>query len=300
MKAAPFAYVRPTRIRDVVAELAAADAAGGGKVIAGGQSLVPVLAMRLGRAATLVDITSVDELRQVGVVDGELRIGAGIRQRRVEREHRGAVPLLSQALPWIGHREIRSRGTVCGSLAHADPSAELPAVATCLGATIDVAGPDGRRQIPATEFFTGAMATALGPCDLITSVRFPRPQEGEGFGFGEIARRHGDFALAGVAVAVRSDGTEPVRATVTSFGVSDRPQRRELPEKLKAAVAAAGPDASALATHLREATEDMAADVVTTEGDPSGSPAYRRRLIATLAARELVRAYVASQSRRTS
>src|SRR5690606_35949782 len=173
MKPAPFAYVRPTRLADVVGELVAAEAAGGGKGLAGGQSLAPVLAMRLGRPRTLVDLTRVAELGQIGHDGGSLRIGAAVRQRHVERTAGGDVPLLAQALPWVGHREIRSRGTVCGSLAHADPSAELPAVALCLGATLDVAGPDGRRRIAAEEFFTGAMSTALGPADVLASVQFP-------------------------------------------------------------------------------------------------------------------------------
>ncbi|MGC5628168.1 FAD binding domain-containing protein [Georgenia sp. Z1344] len=294
MKAAPFAYVRPTRLADVVAELVAADEQGGGKVIAGGQSLVPVLAMRLGRPGTLVDITQVPELGQVGVSDGVLRIGAAVRQRRIEREYRGTVPLLSQALPWIGHREIRSRGTVCGSLAHADPSSELPAVALCLGATLDVAGPDGRRQVAADDFFVGAMTTALGPTDVVTSVRMPLPGRGEGFGFSEVARRHGDFALAGVGVRVRIRDGEIRDAHVTSFGVSDRPQRRDLGPALAEAITRSDGSATDLASRLTEATDAMAADVVTTGGDSSGSPAYRRRLVRTLAARELARAYTST------
>ncbi|MPV35491.1 FAD binding domain-containing protein [Georgenia subflava] len=297
MKAAPFSYVRPTRLGDVVAELVRADEDGGGKVIAGGQSLVPVLAMRLGRPATLVDITQVDELKQVGVVDGHLRVGAAVRQRRVERDHRGAVPLLSQALPWIGHREIRSRGTVCGSLAHADPSAELPAVARCLGATLDVAGPQGRRQISAEEFFSGAMTTTLGPTEVVTSVRMPLPREGEGFGFAEIARRHGDFALAGVAVRVRSRGGAVEEAAVATFGVSDRPRRRDLREELQGAVDRAGHDPDALARELGDAVAAMAEDVVTTGGDSHASPAYRRRLVRALGTRELARAYRSSLGR---
>src|ERR671914_98626 len=120
-----------------------------------------------------------------------------------------AVPLMGMAMPFVGHGELRSRGTVVGGLAHADPAAELPAVAACLDATIEVAGPAGRRIVPATEFFTGAMSTGAGPEDVVVAVTFPAARPGEGFGFAEIARRHGDFALAGVAARVRvgADGT---------------------------------------------------------------------------------------------
>lgn len=297
MKAAPFAYVRPTKLGDVVAELVRADEGGGGKVIAGGQSLVPVLAMRLGRPATLVDITQVDELRQVEIVNGHLRVGAAVPQRRVEREQRGTVPLLSLALPWIGHREIRSRGTVCGSLAHADPSAELPAVARCLGATLDVAGPQGRRQISTEEFFAGAMTTTLRAAEVVTSVRLPLPRVGDGFGFAEVARRHGDFALAGVAVRVRTRAATIEEAVVATFGVSDRPQLRDLRDGLRDAVEKSGDNFEALGRELFDAMAAMAEDVVTTGGDSSGSPAYRRRLVGALGARELARAYRSSVGR---
>src|SRR5690606_458748 len=134
VKSAPFAYVRPVTVEQACAELAADDDS---KVLSGGQSLVPVLAMRLARPSTLVDINAVAGLDELGVVGGRLRVGATVRQRRVERDELASrVPLLHKALPWVGHRELRSRGTVCGSLAHADPAAELPAVACCLDAEV--------------------------------------------------------------------------------------------------------------------------------------------------------------------
>ncbi|WP_434966351.1 FAD binding domain-containing protein [Janibacter indicus] len=148
MKAAPFAYVRPGTVADVVAELSR----DGSKVIAGGQSLVPVLAMRLGRPAQLVDINAVPELRKLSRDNGSLRVGATVRQRQLQREEIAApVPLVRLALPWVGHREIRSRGTVCGSIAHADPSAELPAVAACLEATMVLTGAGGRWLPPTSS-----------------------------------------------------------------------------------------------------------------------------------------------------
>lgn len=289
MKAAPFAYVRPGTLEDTVAELAR----DGAKVLAGGQSLVPVLAMRLGRPTQLVDINAVPELNQLTRDDGAVRIGATVRQRRVQRDElSAAVPLLRLALPWIGHREIRSRGTVCGSIAHADPSAELPAVASCLDATMVLTSAGGRREVPARDFFTGALSTALQPDELLTEIRFPVTQPGEGFGFGEFARRHGDFALAGVAARVRTDHNSPV-ARITCFGISDVPVTADVSEQLRAALEHTGtaPARADLQRALAAHAEGVAHDVVDTGGDAHASPAYRRRLIAALLAREVSRAY---------
>jgi carbon-monoxide dehydrogenase medium subunit len=279
VKAAAFGYVRPGSLDGVLAALADGDA----KVLAGGQSLVPVLAMRLGRPATLVDINSVAELSALRRVGGVLRIGATVRQRALEHSAEVAsVPLLGLALPFVGHRELRSRGTVCGSLAHADPAAELPAVACCLGAVLEVAGPAGRRRVPAERFFAGAMTTEVGPDEVLVAVEFPVADAGEGFGFAEVARRHGDFALAGVAARVVVADGRLAAATLTGFGISDRPVTRDVVALLRAA------DGAPAA--LREATAELAAEVVDTAGDAHGSTGYRRRLFGVLAARELTRA----------
>lgn len=264
MKAAPFAYSRPATLNEALAELSAAD--GGGKVISGGQSLVPVLAMRLARPDVLVDINGIGELDRIDYPDGCAEIGATVRQRRVEQDPVSSrVPLLGMALPWVGHRELRSRGTVCGSLAHADPAAELPAVACCLDATLTLTNASGDRHVPAREFFAGAMMTALEPGEVLTAVRFPVAGPGDGYGFGEIARRHGDFALAGVAVHVRDD-----RVTVTGFGISDRPVTRTF----------------GFGEHSDEALDEM----VDTAGDAHASRSYRRRLFRVLTNREIDRA----------
>jgi 2-furoyl-CoA dehydrogenase FAD binding subunit len=279
VKAAPFAYHRPASVAEAVDTLAAGDA----KVLAGGQSLVPVLAMRLGRPGTLVDITALSELGRLERRGDELCLGAAVRQRRVERDAlTAAVPLIGRAMPFVGHRELRSRGTVCGSLAHADPAAELPAVAACLGAVVEITGPGGDREVPAASFVTGAMTTAVSPDELVTGVRFPTAGPGEGFGFAEIARRHGDFALAGVAVRVRTVDGALHDATLAAFGVSDRPVVRDVTDLL-----ADGADEAA----LRPATAALAAEVVDTAGDAHGSPAYRARLLGVLAARELAHAH---------
>ena len=190
MKAAAFAYVRPGTVDGVLAELAGGD----GKVLAGGQSLVPVLAMRLGRPGVLVDIAAVPALREL-----VLRVGATVRQRTVEHaEQARAVPLLGRALPFVGHRELRSRGTVCGSLAHADPAAELPALLLATDGEVEVAGPGGARRIPAEEFVTGPFSTAVGEGEMVVAARLPLPAPRSGWAVDEIARRPGDFALAGV------------------------------------------------------------------------------------------------------
>jgi carbon-monoxide dehydrogenase medium subunit len=284
MKPAPFAYVRPANLQDTLAELAAAGE--DGKILAGGQSLLPLLAMRLSRPGTLVDINAVPGLDGIELRQGMLRIGATVTQRQIERDTRAAtVPLLGLALPFVGHRELRSRGTVCGSLAHADPGAELPAVASCLGATLEIAGPAGRRTVPAAEFFVGVMTTTVGPEEIVVAVNFPVAGTGEGFGFAEIARRHGDFALAGVVTRVRSAQGQVLDATVTGFGVSDRPITRDV-----TGFVASAAEQTDSAGALRAGTDALAAEVVDTVGDGHGSRGYRRRLFAVLAARELARA----------
>jgi 2-furoyl-CoA dehydrogenase FAD binding subunit len=240
---------------------------GDAKVLAGGQSLVPVLAICLGRPATLVDITAVDGLDRIGIEDGALRVGAAVRQRAVEHADLArAVPLLGLALPFVGHRELRSRGTVCGSLAHADPAA----VAACLDAVLEIAGPRGRRTVGAEEFFAGAMTTAVAADEVLVGAAFPVAYTGEGNGFGEIARRHGDFALAGAVTRVRrgEDGAV-LEARLTAFGVSDRPVTRDVTELVRATDGAERP--------LREAMAELAVEVVDTAGDTHGSTGDRRR-----------------------
>jgi len=296
MKAPPFDYVRPATAADAVAALA--EAGDEGKVLAGGQSLVPVLAMRLGRPAVLVDINAVPGLDQLSLAGDTLYVGATARQRQVEQHPDAAtVPMLAMALPWIGHRELRGRGTVCGSLAHADPAAELPAVAACLNATLDIASPSGHRTITAREFFTGPMSTVLRPDELLLGARFPVAGPGDGFAFAEIARRHGDFALAGVAIHVRRSPSGQIQdATLAAFGVSGRPVTRDVTAMLTAAADSSaatpgGPQAADLARALTPAMSALASELVDTPGDMHASNAYRRRLLTVLAARQLGAAY---------
>lgn len=303
MKAAPFGYVRPGTVPGVLAELSAAENSGGAgaKIVAGGQSLVPVLAMRLGRPGTLVDINAVAGLDAITVSGGLVRLGATVRQRTAQAHPATAsVPLLRMALPWVGHREIRSRGTVCGSLAHADPAAELPAVACCLGATVTLVSPRGRRDIRARDFFTAAMTTVLAPDELLESVAFPVAGPGEGSGFAEVARRHGDFALAGVAVRVREAASGRPEASAACFGVADRPVLRDVSSWARDVLIRDNAPEEALRERFAEAAGDFAAEVVTTAGDLHGSAGYRRRLLAGLIAAELARATARSLAGGTS
>jgi aerobic carbon-monoxide dehydrogenase medium subunit len=194
VKPAPFAYHRPASLDEALTLLAEDDDA---KPLAGGQSLVPMLNFRLARPSALVDLGSIDELTGIRVEDGVLVVGATTRQWDLEHSP-DAFPLLRDALGFVGHTATRCRGTVGGSLAHADPTAELPVCAVALGAEMVVAGPSGRRTIPAEEFFVSVFTTALQPGELLVEVRFPIPGRSA---FEEHAHRHGDFAVVCVAVA---------------------------------------------------------------------------------------------------
>jgi carbon-monoxide dehydrogenase medium subunit len=211
VKPAPFDYHRPATAKEAVGLLAElGDAA---KVLAGGQSLVPMLALRLAVFEHLVDIGRIDELRGIERTGDRVRIGAGTTQRAVERsaEVAEAVPLLVRATPLIGHFQIRNRGTLGGSLVHADPAAEYPAVALALDAEMEVLGVAGPRVVPAAGFFTGLWSTAVGDDELLTAISFPVWSGRCGFAVREFARRHGDFAIAGTAVAVELGDDDRVR-----------------------------------------------------------------------------------------
>ena len=300
MKAAPFDYVRPATVTEAVAALA--EAGDDAKVLAGGQSLVPVLAMRLGRPTLLVDINAVEGLDDLSLTGDTLHVGATVRQRRVEHDPAAAaVPLLAMALPWIGHRELRSRGTVCGSLAHADPAAELPAVAACLNATLEIAAPSGRRTVHARDFFLAPLTTVLAPDELLLAAHFPAATPGDGFAFAELSRRHGDYALTGVAVRVtHTPSGEVQRAVLAAFAISSRPVVIDITNHLTAALASSDPSPHAPAEPLvRALTEPMAAladELVDTPGDMHASTAYRRRLFTHLAARELANAHLRAKA----
>jgi len=282
VKPAPFDYHAPTSLDDAVALLRGlGDDA---KVLAGGQSLVPILAMRLSRFDALVDLRRVDALRGIQRSNGEVAVGAMTAQATVERDPSVAehVPLLAKAAPLIGHFQIRNRGTVGGSIAHADPAAELPAVALALDAELDITGPDGARTVPAADFFVSTFMTALEPADVLTAVRFPEWGAGSGFAVEEVARRHGDFALAGVACGVQVEGGTVLRAAIAMFAMGSTPVRAGAAEAAVAGAATDGLDAEALG---RIALED-----VDPPSDIHASGAYRRKVGAALVARALRRA----------
>lgn len=233
MKPAPFDYVRAASVAEAHEVLAAegSDAA----VIAGGQTLVPLLSMRMARPNVLVDIMHVRELAGISIEGDAIRVGAAVRQAELLAwpELAARQPLLAQALPWVGHAQTRARGTVCGSIALADPSAELPLCLVALGGGVVLSSSTGRRTVAAEDFFTGLMSTDRADDELIEAATFPCRKPGEGFAFREFARRHGDFAIVAVA-AIASESS--VRLAVG--GVADHAIARDFGDASDDALAA--------------------------------------------------------------
>jgi 2-furoyl-CoA dehydrogenase FAD binding subunit len=233
MKPAPFDYVRAGSVAEVHDVLASEG--GDAAVIAGGQSLVPLLSMRMARPSVVIDIMHVEELARIRVETNAIRVGASVRQAELLAwpdlaKHQ---PLLSDALPWVGHWQTRARGTVCGSVALADPSAELPLVLAALGGEVVLSSKAGRRSVKAEEFFMGLMSTARNDDELIEAVSFPCRRRGEGVAFREFARRHGDFAIVACAAVATENN---VRLAIG--GVADRPIVREFEDVSDEALAA--------------------------------------------------------------
>jgi carbon-monoxide dehydrogenase medium subunit len=230
MKPAPFDYHAPKQLAEAADLLATLSNA---KVLAGGQSLVPMMNFRYVVVDHLVDLGGVEDLHGIEVVDGMLRIGAMTRQRDIEQSAEVAkyCPLMTEALRHVGHRQTRNRGTIGGSLAHADPAAELPAVCAAYDATIHLASVRGLRAIPFREFTAGFMATALEADEMIAAIDLPIWRQGHGYGFQEFARRHGDFALAGAAALLDVGANNIVRnAALALCGVAASPTRVEAAE----------------------------------------------------------------------
>ena len=225
MKPAAFDYVRAETLSEAL-EALHGDAENT-RIIAGGMSLVPMLNMRLATPATLVDITRIEELRQIEDTGSEIRVGAAVRQ--AELEHwpglSAAVPLLAKVFPWIGHMQTRSRGTVCGSIAHSDPSAELPLSLLALDGSLTLRRRRKTRKVKARDFFLGMMSTDVAPEEMITAAHFPKATPGAGYAFAEVARRHGDFAITACAAVAHPDGA--VRLVVG--GVADTARVLEVP-----------------------------------------------------------------------
>jgi carbon-monoxide dehydrogenase medium subunit len=292
MKPAPFRYARAGSLAEATALLAAGD--GETKLLAGGQSLVPMLNMRLVRPAVLVDLNGVRELEGIAPTpDGGLRIGALTRHAALAASpavHERA-PLLAAAARHVGHAAIRNQGTLGGSVAHADPAAELPAALVALDAQLRATGPRGTRVIPASEFFRGLLTTALEADEILTEVHVP--VQDPGWGFAEIARRPGDFALAGVAAVVRSAPGSPARVEhvrLVGFGIGDRPLRLTGAERL---LAGASLDAQTAAQAGAAAGPDC-----DPPSDVHGSADYRRHLATVLTERALLQALARLPRRR--
>jgi len=259
MKPGEFQYEKPSTLAEALALMAGEEAA----ALAGGQSLMPMMNFRVAQPDVLVDLAGIAELTGIEAGDGLLRIGAMTRYAEIMPypDLVKRVPLVAMALPHVAHSAIRNRGTLGGSLALADPAAEMPAVMRVLGATLMVAGPDGTRRIAADDFFLGAYETALEPGELLTGVEIPVAQDGDRFGFHEVARRHGDYAMAGVAVAVR--GGTPA---IAFFSVADGAVRAP------AAEAALASDEGAIETAVE------ALDEIQFAGDLNAGETMKRHL----------------------
>jgi len=283
VKPAPFEYHAPEKVSDAASLLR--DFGDEAKVLAGGQSLVPIMALRLARFDHVVDLNGVDELRGIQRGNGTVRVGAMTRQAEVERDVTvaGGVPLLARATPFIGHFQIRNRGTLGGSLAHADPAAEYPAVALALDAGFEVANATGTRTVPASEFFVSTFMTTLEADDLLTAVRFPVWNGRCGFAVEEVARRYGDFALTGAVGGVELDGGDRVaRAAIAMFAMGSTPLRAPEAEGALAGTAVGEVDVEEVGRAAAAPTDPP--------DDIHASAKYRRSVGAVVVARALRRA----------
>jgi carbon-monoxide dehydrogenase medium subunit len=279
VKPAPFEYHAPDSAKEAVDLLA--ELGDGAKLIAGGQSLVPVLAMRLAVFDHLIDIRRIAALRGIEERGDRVWIGAGTTEAEIGRSDLVAsrVPLLSRATPLIGHFQIRNRGTIGGSLAHADAAAEYPAVILALDATVETLSPRGQRTVAAADFFTGIWTTALAPDELLTGVSFPAATGRSGFAIEEFARRHGDFAVAGAAVAVGLDSDGRVSSSgIALFGLGPTALRAASAEAAVAGLRASDADPA-------EVGRAAVADLESVPSDLHGTAAYRKKLGAAMVAR---------------
>ncbi len=283
MKPAPFIYHRPESVSEALALLA--EHGDEAKILAGGQSLLPVMSLRLAAPGHLIDIGRLSDLDTIDSGPAGTRIGALVRHATAERSEALAAhcPLVHQAMPAIGHRAIRTRGTVVGSIAHADPAAEMPAVCLALGATMTMTSAQrGERTVGADEFFDGYLTTALQPDELLLSVEFEPPPAGLGSALVEVARRHGDYAVVGLACTVTAPAGTIEAAALSFFGVASTPVRVTAAER------------SLVGQPPTEEAFSRAAAVVSETLEPTadihGTTAYRRHLAGVLTRRGLTEA----------
>ena len=279
MKLPPFDYACPTTLPEAIQLLASNDDA---KAIAGGQSLVPMLAFRLSQPSLLVDLRKLADLRGIRISDAGVTLGAMVRWRDIEDDERleTAHPLLKAAISHVAHYQIRNRGTVGGSIAHADPAAEMPGIAMTCDAEIAVVGKSGARVIQAADFFQGALTTALTTDEIIVDIRLPAWPAGRRWGFQEFARRRGDFAMAAAAVFYDQDERGKARnAHVGVIGVGDRPMRLTAVEDVLN-----GESIDEATIAKADAATSAAVDP---QDDIHASAAYRRSLVGTMVERAL-------------
>jgi aerobic carbon-monoxide dehydrogenase medium subunit len=283
LKPAPFDYVAPSSLEAAVQALAAAD--GDGKVMAGGQSLVPLLNFRMTRPTVVVDLMQIPGLSFIEARGDSIAIGALTRHAELEFSDLIArkLPVMSAAMPHVAHLAIRNRGTIGGSLSHADPAAELPMLTLFYGATIRAQGPRGRRDIAAEDFFVSALATCLEPDEIVFEIEFPPLAAHNGWAFEEVARRFGDFALACVALSIERRDNEVADARVAVMGVAETPLRLREAEQALRGVEGTAASAAKFADIVRAS--------VSPNSDIHVSADYRRSLVGALAERAFMTAW---------
>jgi aerobic carbon-monoxide dehydrogenase medium subunit len=282
MKPAPFTYNRPDSVKAAVMLLSKhkSDA----KILAGGQSLVPMMNFRMARPEHLIDINRLEELDYHRVDKGELVIGALARHAALRASDivKKACPLMSEAYQHVAHGPIRNRGTLCGNLCHADPASEMPAVALAVDAVFVIQSSRGERRVAAKDFFLGTYETALKDDEFLTEVRIPAAPKGQGWSFLEVSVRKGDFAIAGVGATLSMSGGRISGAALTICGVGDRAARLT---SVEAALMGAAADSATF-----DKAADAAAAAVDPQTDVNADPAYRRDLVRTLSVRALTEA----------
>jgi CO/xanthine dehydrogenase FAD-binding subunit len=287
MKPAPFAYHVPSNLTEALSMLA--ELGDEGRILAGGQSLVPLMNFRLAQPTNLVDIKRLDELDYIRRDNGVLAIGARARQSALERsqEARAASPLLVEAVSQVAHPPVRHRGTVCGSIAHADPAAELPAALLALDAEVVLSSRQGERLLQIREFFTGPFSTSLQPGELLREVRVPASDQSTGYAFTEVSPRHGDFAVAGAAVLLEVAGGRVKGAAVALCGVGAVPVRAGGAEQALVGASGAAEELAAAAARAVEGLEPSS--------DLHGGSGYRRRVAQQCVRRALALAFSRAQ-----
>jgi CO/xanthine dehydrogenase FAD-binding subunit len=282
VKPSRFDYHAPATVEEAIALLTRYG--GEAKLLAGGQSLMPLMNFRLARPAALIDLNAIESLAYIREADGQIRFGAMTRQRTIEFSPvvRRRLPLLAEATALVGHLPIRTRGTIGGSIAHADPSAEYPTILATLDGTVVARGPRGERSLRASELFQGYLSTSLAPDELLVEVRLPTMPVGAGFAFEEFSRRHGDFAIVGIAAMLVAQGQRCTAARLVTAGVGPAPTRLRQAEEIL--------EREGLSGAAIEAAARRAAELVEPDSDIHASAAYRRNLTGVLTGRALHRA----------